>query len=468
MGTSTLPKQDLLLHGRFSTSANSARAGFLPIPLEHVPLRALDGIDVYLKTGVSPDNKDSFTLFCARVIQFTEDHRQRLAKSGVKFLYLPIDQQGKFRQQMESSLLELAANPAIAISVRAEIVYETSVELVNELLSEPDLGAQSSRLESVSRAVTMLVLNDPTAFSHLFAAAHHDFYTATHLVNVATCMVALAQALGHHNADELNHICEAGLLHDIGKMRIPAEILNKSEHLSDQEWRTIQKHPELGRDYLSKYDNIHPLASTVAMEHHERMDGSGYPRRLLGEQIHPVSRICAVVDSFDAMTAFRPFKQSTSSVAEAMKALIDKSPAKYDVAAVQAWAGLVQNAAGTSESGGAKTSHIHRDFERFQIHCPARLHLLEREPDGWHERLGVQLIAHNISRSGVGVLSRKPLQPGDPVRVYLSGEASLNQVNDGVAVRCRQHREGWFEIGIKYAPLSSQNLPSVPPLAGAA
>jgi hypothetical protein len=83
----------------------------------------------------------------------------------------------------------------VAISVKSEIVYETAVELVNELLSEPDLAGKSPRLEKVSRAVTTLVLNDPTAFSHLFAASHHDFYTATHMVNVATWMVPLCHGL---------------------------------------------------------------------------------------------------------------------------------------------------------------------------------------------------------------------------------------------------------------------------------
>jgi HD-GYP domain-containing protein (c-di-GMP phosphodiesterase class II) len=133
-------------------------------------------------------------------------------------------------------LLSTVDDPSLSISVKSEIVYETSVELVNELLSEPELLAKSPRLENVSRATTMLVLNDPSAFSHLFAASHHDFYTATHMVNVATWMVPLAHAMGHRDTNELNTICQAGILHDVGKIYIPTETLNRKGKLSDAEF----------------------------------------------------------------------------------------------------------------------------------------------------------------------------------------------------------------------------------------
>ena len=108
---------------------------------------------------------------------------------------------------------------------------------MNEVLSDPDLQKYSAQIQGVSRAVTTLVLNDAQAFGHLFAAAHHDFYTATHMVNVATWMVPVSHALGYRDHDELCRICQAGLLHDLGKVRIPAEVLNKPEPLSEEDWR---------------------------------------------------------------------------------------------------------------------------------------------------------------------------------------------------------------------------------------
>jgi HD-GYP domain-containing protein (c-di-GMP phosphodiesterase class II) len=470
MGTVSPLKQSVVLSGSFGKLSNSARAGFFPVSLEHLPPTLFEGINVFLRTGAEAGEHESFTLFCADKIRFTEAHCKRLADSGVKFVYIPIVEHAKFRAQTESKLDELASDPSVAISVKAELVYETSVELVNELLSDPNLAANAPRLEKVSRAVTMLTLNDPTAFSHLFAASHHDFYTATHMVNVATWMVPLAYALGHHDTNELNHICQAGLLHDIGKTYVPAEVLNAKGRLSPAQWAQIRRHPEFGIEHLAKYDGIHPLVGIVTIQHHERMDGTGYPKQLKGKDIDRISRICAVVDSFDAMTAFRPFKERTMSAAEAMKIIISETPAKYDPDVVEAWKGLLRDAAVVTADAGTESSAgdaNKREFKRFRINCPARLHLLQPDGPGWKEKLGLPMIAHNISRAGVGLLSQRPAMLGERARVYLTGEGTLNKSAEGLIVRCREYRDGWFEMGIKYAELDAGE-PVTPPAAAAA
>ena len=347
----------------------------------------------------------------------------------------------------------VASNGNLHVSARSEILYETSVELMNELLSEPDLAAKAPRLERISRAVTMMVLNDSSTFSHLFAASHHDFYTATHMVNVATWMVPVAYAMGCKDPEELSVICQAGLLHDVGKLYIPAAILNKRGSLSRTEWAMIRLHPELGRRHLDKCSGIDPLIVTVTRQHHERLDGSGYPARLKGDQIHLVSRICAVVDSFDAMTAFRPFKLRTMSVSEALKAISSETPAKYDPAVLDTWLGLLQSAERDGvirepvQIGGKRSGRRH---PRFAIKCNARLHVIQESGDRRIESQGLQVTAHNISRSGVGILSQAPLQPGDRVRIHMDGPSTLRRTDEGLIVRCRSYRDGWYEAGIQF------------------
>jgi HD-GYP domain-containing protein (c-di-GMP phosphodiesterase class II) len=453
-------QKDLLLSGGFGKSTNSARAGFLPICLERVPLGAFEGLAVHLRTITrkGDQSEEAFTLYCAEHVEFTDGHRQRLADHGVKFIYIPIAQQDRFRQQTEACLLKIADDPSVAVSVKSEIVYETSVELVNELLSEPDLASKSPRLEKVSRAVTTLVLNDPTSFSHLFAASHHDFYTATHMVNVATWMVPLAYAMGIHDVSELNTICQAGILHDIGKVYISPEVLNKRGRLSESDWAAIKSHPQLGCTHLEKYDHIPPLVHTVTRQHHERLDGSGYPDKLKGDQIHLLSKICAVVDSFDAMTAFRPFKERTLTVAQALDIIISEAPQKYDQKVVDAWIGLLRSAAATTDVGGdsEQNGRNNRRFPRFPINCPARAHPINLTGTQWQERPGIQVIAHNISRSGLGFLSQTAVSAGDQMRLYLQGKGSLEGTREGITVRCREYRDGWYEVGLQYAAAGAE------------
>ena len=183
--------------------------------------------------------QDSFRLFCGSDMRFKDFHKRRLTDHGVKFVYLPVGDHNKFRRQTEACLNAMASDPATAASAAATMVYETSVELMNELLTQPEMMVSSPRLEQVSRSVATLVISKPAAFSHLFAASHHDFYTATHMVNVATWMVPLAYELGHKDPDELNLICQAGVLHDIGKIKIPETLLNKKGKLSDEDWKVM-------------------------------------------------------------------------------------------------------------------------------------------------------------------------------------------------------------------------------------
>jgi hypothetical protein len=353
------------------------------------------------------------------------------------------------------------------MSERSAIVYETSIELVNELLSEPDIAAQSKRMQNVSRAVTTLVLSNSNAFSHLFAAAHHDFYTATHMVNVATWMVPLGYALGFQGSDELEGLCLAGLLHDLGKVFIPQEVLNKRGRLTGDEWALIKKHPLLGAAHLASFEEFDPCVMVAIRQHHERLDGSGYPLGLCGEQIEKVSRICAVVDSFDAMTALRPFKQKTMSVSDAILTLKAETPGKYDPLVVDAWLGLL-NAVddqdlGLCEGSGAKDGEEggaeRRRNKRFHCECPARVHVLRPSVDGVpREAPGAQVTVHSVSRFGLGLLSPSKLGLDESVRVYLHSRELAGRIVHGKTVRCRAYGDGWYEIGIALFPPDAEAL----------
>ncbi|MEO1816008.1 MAG: HD domain-containing phosphohydrolase [Acetobacterium sp.] len=108
--------------------------------------------------------------------------------------------------------------------------------------------------------------------------------------------------------DEINQIRTAGLIHDIGKMGIDEKILNKPGSLSDDEWKEIQRHPEIGYRILSSVNEFSEMANCI-LEHHERWDGGGYPKGLKGEEISLQGRIVAVADSFDAMTSDRTYRK---------------------------------------------------------------------------------------------------------------------------------------------------------------
>ncbi len=169
---------------------SAARSGYLPLPLDRVLIDGLAAIPVYLHTGAgsSATTAQRFTLYSSETAHFTEAHRARLHNVGVKFIYIPMGYQGKFQSQVEENLIKVAADPNVALSAKCALVYETSLELINEVLTEQGVGKNLPRLQNVARSISMLVMKDGQAFSHLFATAQHDFYTATHMVNVGTWM----------------------------------------------------------------------------------------------------------------------------------------------------------------------------------------------------------------------------------------------------------------------------------------
>lgn len=139
-----------------------------------------------------------------------------------------------------------------------------------------------------------------------------DFYddaTARHSERVAGSVAAMAEDSGWSAADgAVAHW--AGVLHDIGKIAVPDQVLRKRARLSDPEWDLVRQHPTVGADLLLAISATLAPVAEVIRSHHERWDGAGYPLGLAGDDIPPLARTLAVVDAFDAMTAGRPYQSA--------------------------------------------------------------------------------------------------------------------------------------------------------------
>jgi putative two-component system response regulator len=140
------------------------------------------------------------------------------------------------------------------------------------------------------------------------AAEYKDNETGMHVIRMSQYarLLALAAGLGEALADELLH---AAPMHDVGKIGIPDHILLKPGKLDADEWTVMQTHAAIGADIIGEHPSgVLRLAHRVALEHHEKFDGSGYPNGLAGEQIHIAARIVAIADVYDALTSARPYK----------------------------------------------------------------------------------------------------------------------------------------------------------------
>ena len=138
----------------------------------------------------------------------------------------------------------------------------------------------------------------------------HDSYTFSHSVNVAVLSAMLGNLCGYSKS-KLQVITLGGLLHDIGKLAVPTSILNKPGALTADEFKIIRRHPSEGRRLLKELKSpIASILAIIAVQHHEHIDGSGYPNHIRGKSIHPYCRITAIADVYDALTSVRPYKRA--------------------------------------------------------------------------------------------------------------------------------------------------------------
>jgi putative nucleotidyltransferase with HDIG domain len=192
---------------------------------------------------------------------------------------------------------------------RATEVLQRSRQAVTALFNEARLGRaiDPERCRPVVEEITSSLSRNPSAFLSLARLKTRDDYTYMHSVAVCGLMVALARHLGLSDA-EVREAGLAGLFHDVGKMQMPLEVLNKPGALTDDEFGIMRGHPERGYEMLREGGRIPDAALDVCLHHHEKMDGTGYPHRLPGERISRLARMGAVCDVYDAITSQRPYK----------------------------------------------------------------------------------------------------------------------------------------------------------------
>ena len=227
----------------------------------------------------------------------------------------------------------------------AKRTYAQSVAATKDVMTSVRLG-QGPNLKKIKRVVQGIIdhiLADETSLMGLTTIRDYDDYTFTHSVNVCIFTVALARRLGLTRI-QLYDIGLAALFHDIGKSRVPIEVLNKVDMLSDDEWRQVASHPWLGvlSLFQLKEQQEFPYRSMlVAYEHHMKRDVTGYPRGLRTKAIGFYSKIVAIADGFDAATSRRAYQTEPMNPASVLAEMRDNARRGMDPVVVKAFVNLL-------------------------------------------------------------------------------------------------------------------------------
>lgn len=194
--------------------------------------------------------------------------------------------------------------------------------------------------ESVVRSLSLAMHGDRNIVMPLLQLKEFDQYTTTHSLNVSVLTMALAEWMGMGPAD-VRAFGVAGLLHDLGKVRIPKEVLTKPGKLTDEEWVIMRRHPVDGAKIIYESDHNLDLAAAVAYEHHIMINGQGYPRRHFERGVHAASKLVHVCDVYDALRTNRPYREAWEPE-RVLKQIEQGAGPDFDLEAATAFIGMMR------------------------------------------------------------------------------------------------------------------------------
>ncbi len=260
--------------------------------------------DLFLKSYVNGHAK--YILFSRGNEQFTPERKEELLSKNVQEFYISTEDTDKYLRYQEKNLKHIVEDSNKSSYEISGALYQVASNLTQDVLNDPGSDQNIERTsEWVNNTISHIAQNENT-FTSLFEVTSHDYQTFTHSINVSVIGLLFGKHLSLKQY-ELNRLGTGLLLHDIGKVSLPPELIHKHNNLTTEEFKKIKKHPKAGFDLLEHNANINSQSLKVVIQHHENYDGSGYPYGIGGNDIHLFGHISRIIDAYDAMTSNRPY-----------------------------------------------------------------------------------------------------------------------------------------------------------------
>lgn len=271
----------------------------------------------------------------------SQDQLDRIEQAGIKEIAIDTDKGldvGEESAPLPPEVAEVTSEPPLAktdttreITLQDELpraakVKKEAIKVMTEVMENIRRGnpVVLDKLTPVIEEMSTSIINNSDALLGLMQIRKADRYIFEHAIGVSVLLITFGHSLAL-GTSELKQLGLGGLLLDIGKVMSPPAILNKPGRLSDAEFAIMQKHVSTTLEILSAYSDIPDTARNMAAEHHERLDGSGYPRQLGGDDISFYGQMAAIADVFDAKTSNRAYRKGASPHTILKKLVLDKN-----------------------------------------------------------------------------------------------------------------------------------------------
>jgi HD-GYP domain-containing protein (c-di-GMP phosphodiesterase class II) len=283
--------------------ARSETQGYLPIGIDTlVPTSTLE-FDLYIR----PDRTGAVVMFRERSYPLESEDLDRLRETGVATLYITVAAHVAYRRYLHDEVIH---NDRVPPTQRYAVLRIAHRAVFETALRSGNVDRMVGFAGEFGEQMTDLVCDQGLVLTDLLPLMAHDYYTYTHVTNVCTYCLVLAGGLGIRNQGDLLAIASGALLHDLGKRHVPPSVLNHPGRLTDELWEMVRRHPGDGFRELCLREDLTWTQLMMVYQHHERLDGRGYPVGITGDGIHKWARICKIADVFDALSSDRPYRKA--------------------------------------------------------------------------------------------------------------------------------------------------------------
>jgi len=305
---------------------------FLPVRTVAVSVSTDFRLSLYLRN----DQSQEYQLYCSSGAALDTSDLARLHDAGIATVYLDRSEYRRFQDHLRASLPAVIRDETLPVPLRLGMLNEVVRGVLMETFHWGNVERAAQETGKFADYVVDLIGNEDFVASELKSVLHFDHGTFTHSANVGVYSVLLAKSLGHYDRETLVRIGRGALLHDIGKLGVPQDLIQKKGPLTPAEREMMRRHAGLGLINLKHIDDIDFGQLMMVYQHHERLDGTGYPVQLQGDEIHEWARICAVADVFEALTSHRPYRRPLTTD-DALELMCQSSGEGLDPEMLRCW-----------------------------------------------------------------------------------------------------------------------------------
>lgn len=281
---------------------------YIPISVTTLRPDQSAGIALYLRDS----GAGSHVLYRDKGIPLNASDLKGLAARGLTKLFVTSDEFEIYQRYLRGSLDSVLADESVPVANRFSHLNEVVRDVLAESFQRNDTARCVTACHAMAHKVVDLICRKDAVASDLLGVLYHDYHTFTHSANVSYYSAILARSLGISSQADLHRIAAGGMLHDLGKLEIPNTILTKAGALSPEDRARVKEHPRTGFLKLCHRADLSRGQLMMVYQHHERIDGKGYPVGQVGAEIHDWGRVCAVVDVYEALTSNRPYRRALS------------------------------------------------------------------------------------------------------------------------------------------------------------